>query len=265
MTVRNKILVLHRGLTSELLKHYSTFMLWFVLSFSIVISAIVFLTAWTDNNLQVTDPWRWYILFNYRLYFHLFIFMQILFICHINYLEHRNKTWKNIQVLPIPDWVIFISKFVFGYVILSISALLFYSLTMLGGHALGNVRPELGFQYTNYWWETFVPTLKFMIASSGVVSIMYWISYSVKSILVSVVIGLICYASAYALHLLGNRAGYDGFQYSRLHPFNFSGYAFNSFGTGNHSLNMEFVYYGVSTALFILILHYFISRRGNMS
>jgi hypothetical protein len=28
---------------------------------------------------------------------------------------------------------------------------------------------------------------------------------------------------------------------------------------------MEFVYYGVSTALFILILHYFISRRGNMS
>jgi lantibiotic transport system permease protein len=256
--------IFYRGLNAEFLKLRGTFMLWFILLLPAVIAGINFLLVWSDTNLHIADPWRWYILFNYRPYFHFFTFMQILFMCHVNYLEHRNNTWKNIRVLPIPYWATFLSKFIFAYAVIFLSTLCFYCFTMLTGNVLGSLRPELGFQYTSYWLEAFTPTLKFLVASAGIAAIMYWISYHVKSILIAVVVGLICYTSAFALHLFSSRAGYDGYQYATLHPFNFPGYAFLSFGTGNHSLNIEFVYYGFSMAVVILILHYFVSRHRNI-
>lgn len=240
-------------------------MFWFVLFLPVVIAGITFLTAWGDNNIYISDPWRWYILFNFKPYFHLFVFTQILFISHVNYLEHRNSTWKNLHVLPIPRWTLFFSKVVYGYAMLIVNTLIFYSLVMLGGVTLGRVKPEFGFQFTSYWLEAFIPTLKFIVASVGLLAIMYWVSHRFKSIMISIVIGLIGYASAFALHLVNNRAGYDGFKYCELHPFNFPGYAFDSFGTGNHTLNMEFTGYGFICGVVILVMHYFVSRHRSIA
>ncbi|MDJ1504411.1 ABC transporter permease [Xanthocytophaga agilis] len=254
-------LVLFRnGFISEFLKHRNTFLLWFVLLVPFVITTITFLTVWTDQALDVVNPWRWYIVFNYKPYFHIFVFLQILLICHVNYIEHRNNTWKNLRVLSVPFEVVFFSKVVFSYLILTVNVLEFYFLIMLSGDLLSKLRPELGFQDTNYWIEGFIPSCKFIAASTCLTSILYWVSYYIKSIIISIIIGLLGYVSALVLFLYTSRSGYTGFPYAEWHPFNFSALAFNSFGTGNHLLTMEYVYYGLIGGIVILSMHYVWTR-----
>ena len=252
------------GLMAELIKHQSTFLLWFVMAVPLIITLITCLLVWGDQSMQINDPWRWYISFNFTPYFHIFIFLQIFFICHLTYLEHRNHTWKNLRVLPVPFWVIFFSKVVFGYLVLVINVLSFYLLIMLSGQLLALLRPDLGFGDTGYWYEAFIPTLKFILASTCVVCIMYAISYYVKSILSSIIIGFTFYASAFALFIFTSRQGYKGLAYAHWHPFNFSGLAFSSFATGNHMLSIEFVYYGLGGGILVIALHYLLTRYNNV-
>lgn len=256
--------LVRRGLTAEFLKHRNTFMLWFVLSAPLIVTGITFLTLLADDRLSVVDAWRGYISFNFRPYFHIFVFLQILLVSHVHYIEHRNNTWKNLRVLPIPFGTIFLSKALFVCLVLTANVLLFYFLIMLSGYLLGIARPELGFQHNDYWFEAFVPSIKFLTASSSVTAIMFWVSYHFRSILVSIVLGFTGYASGFALYLVTSRQGYTGFPYSKWHPFNFSGYAFGSFGTGNHSITMEYVYAGLAGGILILLLHYISCRNRNV-
>ena len=255
---------LWRGLTSEVLKHKGSFMLWFVILVPFIVAGITFLTVIPSTHNRASVPARWYVIFNYQPYFHIFTFLQILFISHVNYREHKNNTWKNLCLLPIPRWVVFVSKAMFAYLVLAINVLLFFFLVLSSVYLLGKLKPELGFQYADYWHEAFVPTVKLFLASTGVFAIMYWVSHHFKSIVLSIIAGMTGYASAFALFLFTTRRGYIGFPYSKFHPFNFPGHAFNSFGTGNHSLNMEQVYYGLIGGFFILLIHYFVSLKKNI-
>lgn len=256
---------LGHGLASELLKHRSTFVFWATLLSPVVVAGITFILVVTDSNYHADVPARWHVLFNYQAYFHIFTFILILWVSHVNYLEHKNKTWKNIYVLPVPSWIIFFSKLLFAYLILAFNILLFYLLVLTSEVLLGLLRPELGFQHGNYWLEALIPTIKYFLASSAVIALMYIISHYFKSIVVSITLGLVGYVSAFALFLLTNRSGNGGFPYAKLHPFNFSGHAFRSFGTGNHYLNMESVYYGVLGALVISIGYYWVNRKKNIA
>jgi hypothetical protein len=141
-----------------------------------------------------------------------------------------------------------------------INVLLFYFLVISGGYLLKALRPELGFQNA-YWLEAFFPTVKFFVASSCTTAIIYWLSFSFKSIMLPIVLGLIGYASGFALFLVTSRRGYNGLPYSEWHPFNFSGYAFDSFGTGTHFINLEYVWYGFTSGILILFLHYHSNRN----
>lgn len=251
-------------LGSELLKHRSTFVFWATLLSPLVVAGITFLLVMADRNYHADVPARWHVLFNYKAYFHIFTLILILWVSQMNYLEHKNNTWKNIYVLPVPPWIIFFSKLLFAYLILAFNILLFYLLVLTSEVLLGLLRPELGFQHGNYWLEALIPTIKYLLASSTVIALMFFISHYFKSLIVSITLGLAGYVSAFVLFLLTSRAGYTGFPYAKLHPFNFSGHAFRSFGTGNHSLNMESVYYGVLGAIVILIGYYFVSRQRNI-
>jgi hypothetical protein len=91
---------------------------------------------------------------------------------------------------------------------------------------------------------------------------MYWAGYWLKSMLWLVIVGLAGYASAFALLLYNSRPAYRGLAFAGYHPFNFSGYAFSSFGTGNHALQMEQVYYGVLGGLFIVLSHYWLQSKA---
>lgn len=259
------IIGLQQGLTAELQKHRGTFVFWATLLSPVVVAGITFLLVVTDGNYHADVPARWHVLFNYQAYFHIFTFMLILWVSQVNYLEHKNKTWKNIYVLPVPSWIIFFSKLLFAYLILAFNILLFYLLVLSSEVVLGLLRPELGFQHGNYWMEALIPTIKYLLASSTVIALMFVISHYFKSLVVSITLGLVGYVSGFALFLLTNRSGYAGFPYAKLHPFNFSGHAFRSFGTGNHSLNIEPVYYGVLGAVVILVGYYFFSRRKNIA
>ncbi len=253
------------GLRSEFLKHQGTFVLRFILLVPVIAAAITFFLTMPSTHNRADVPARWYIVFNYQPYLHIFVFLQILFVSYVNYQEHKYNTWKNLFVLPSPKWVVFVSKAMFAYGILAINVLLFLFLVLLSLYILGILKPELGFQYADYRYEAFVPTVKLFLASTGVFAIMYWISHHFKAILPSIIAGLAGYASAFALFLYTSRREYTGFPYSELHPFNFSGYAFNSFGTGNHSLHMEQVYGGLLGGVFILLIHYLVSLKKNLA
>jgi hypothetical protein len=253
-----------RGFVAEYLKHRHTFMIWFIFLVPLVATSIIFLTVYADNNLRVTDPWRWFIAFNFKPYFHIFVLLQILFTANLNYIEHKNNTWKVIHVMPVPFRVTFLSKIAFGYVVFALNVAIFFTLMMFSGTLLGILRPDTGFQRHVYLMEAFIPAVKFFLASMAVAAIMYWISAQFKTLLVSVVSGISLYALAFTLFLITSRQGYTGLPYAEYHPFNFSAYAFNSFGTGSHSLNLEFVYYGLGVAILVLASHYFFRRYKNV-
>lgn len=252
--------LIRRSIASELIKVRTTFMVWFVMSVPAVVVAIIFLTILNDTALSVTDASRWYIRFAYRPYLHVFVFLQILLVTHINYIEHRNFTWKNLFVLPVPRWSVLAAKAIVVQGILLLSTLLFYFLVMTSEEMLGKLRPELNIQTTGYWYEAFIPTLKFFLASSSATAIMYVLSYWVRSSLASVIAGLIGYASGFALLLITTRPTYDGIPWSRYHPFSLAGFAFDSFGTGNHILNMQEVWMGLVGGIVIFAAHCFYSR-----
>lgn len=253
-----------RGFAAEYLKHRRTFMMWVIFLVPLIVTGVMFLAVYADNNLPSTDPWRWFISFNFKPYFHIFVFLQIHFIANLNYIEHRNNTWKVIRVMPVPYHVTFLSKIAFGFVVFALNVAIFFTLMMLSGTLLGMLRPDTGFQRNVYLMEAFIPTVKFFLASMAVAAMMYWISAQFKSLLVSVVSGMSLYAIALSLYLITGKPGYTGLPYAEYHPFNFSAYAFSSFGTGNHSLTLNYVYYGLGVAALVLASHYFFRRHKNV-
>lgn len=252
--------LVRKALASEIVKIRRTFMIWFVVIVPVIVVFATFLTVLNDTALSVPDAFRWYVRFAYRPYLHVFVFLQILLAVHINYIEHRNMTWKNLFVLPAPRWSILLAKAIVLQCVLFLNVFIFYCLVMISGELMAILRPEPGFQSTGYWYEAFVPSVKFFLASSFITAIMYWLSYAVKSALASVIGGLIGYASGFAIWLITSRPTYEGFPWSRYHPFTLGGFAFDSFGTGNHALNMDQVYLGTAGALVIFTLHCFYSR-----
>lgn len=259
--MKNFLLQLKRGLNSERLKHQNTFMFWVVLITPILLTTITFLIVYIDGDYHANIPSRYHFTFNYTPYFHIYTFLQILFIVNVHYIEHKNHTWKNLYVIPVPVWTLFFSRYLFVYAVVAINVLLFYSCILLSEFLLGISRPELGFQHGQFAMEAFLPSLKFFLASSAVTSIMFWVGHHFKSILTSVVIGLLGYASGFVSFLLTNKQRYDGFPFAKYHPFNFGGLSFGSFGTGNHFLGMEQVYLGLGLAILITVLHYQTSKR----
>ena len=253
--------ILIRVIKAEYIKNNTTFMFWLTVLMPVIMAGGMSMLVLLDNNYHADIPARWHITFTYTFYFHAFVFIQILFIGHIHYLEHTNHTWKNLYVLPLPGWVVFFAKLIFTWLVLAVNMLLFYLSVLVSEYLISLIRPELGFQHGNYWLEALLPTLKLLPASTAVTAIMFWISHHFKTLLIPIVLGLTGYASAFVLFLITNRRGYDGFPYAEFHPFNFMGFAFSSFGTGNHWINIRFSYYGLLVGGIVVIIHYWISRR----
>jgi hypothetical protein len=256
--------LVRKGMASEFGKHKPTFFLWFLFLVPLVVSLVTFLMTLREADLSFANPWRYYIALNYRFYLHIYVFLQVLLVSQVNYLEHKNNTWKNLYVLPIPRWVPFVTKLLFAWVLLLLNYAFFYGLVMGSGLLLAQLRPELGFHFqpAQYAYEALVPVLKSFLASFAVAALMYWAGYWLKSMLWLVIVGLAGYASAFALLLYNSRPAYRGLPLAEYHPFNFSGYAFSSFGTGNHALQMEQVYYGLLGGLCIVLSHYWLKPKA---
>ena len=237
-------------------------MLWVVFVVPILITSIACLTVFFDVNINVENPWRFYVIFNFNIYLHVIIVLMVLFMSHLNYLEHKNDTWKNLYVMPVPKWVPFFSKFFYGYLVVGMSVLVFYLLIMLSGLLLSHLRTELGFQHTSYWLKTLIPTIKVFLGSTAIMTIMYWVSHYIKSLVTCVIIGLAGYASAFALFIFEYNSNGGEVYYSLYHPFNFTSYGFDSFIKANdHLLHIEQVYYGLIGGMFLLIIHYLLSLK----
>ena len=100
--MKHSLDLVRKGMASEFLKHKPTFFLWFLFLVPLVVSLVTLMMALGEAELSFANPWRWYIALNYRSYLHIFVFLQVLLVSQVNYLEHKNNTWKNLYVLPIP-------------------------------------------------------------------------------------------------------------------------------------------------------------------
>jgi hypothetical protein len=128
----------------------------------------------------------------------------VLLVSQVNYLEHKNNTWKNLYVLPIPRWVPFLTKLLLAWLLLLAQLRILlrpgdgqWPFALRGyGRSLG-----LGLDLPTTAYEALIPVLKSFLASFAVVAIMYWAGLLAQINVWLVIVGLAGYASAFALLL----------------------------------------------------------------
>jgi hypothetical protein len=118
-------------------------------------------------------------------------------------LEHSNKHWKDLLVLPAPRWMFFVSKFLVLGAMVALSTGVVYLLCIGGGTLLHVIRPRLHFGPTP-WGAAGLVHLKLLSATLLMITIQHWISLrwrnftvAVSSGMLAVVIGLIVVNSEY--------------------------------------------------------------------
>jgi lantibiotic transport system permease protein len=116
-------------------------------------------------------------------------------------IEHKANVWKHIFVLPVSKSTLFLSKYLFVFFLVFIYYLLFVLLTLLNGCILGVIKAQLGFLNFAPDWSQVVSFLtKFLIGTSAIIAIHYWLSFRIKNLIANLGIGLAGIAFAIILN-----------------------------------------------------------------
>lgn len=198
--------VLRDSLSVELLKLKRTFALWMTLIAPALVVALEFLVMFKQGYRLAKSPDLWPV-FNANVSAIWAVLMLPLFVtleaALLAQLEHANKHWKDLLVLPAPRWVFYVSKFLVlaAMVLLSTSAV--YVLSIGCGNLLKVVRPQLHFGPTP-WSTAAAVYLKLLSATLPMLAIQHWISLrwrtftvAVSSGMSAVVVGFILVNSEY--------------------------------------------------------------------
>lgn len=104
----------------------------------------------------------------------------------VNDIEHSNQGWRNIFSLPIPKWVIYISKLLTMILLLLISQIALSIWTVIGGYTLQFLWPSLGFQKYALSFLLFSRPLVSLAGALTIIAIHNFMSTYFRNMFVSV-------------------------------------------------------------------------------
>lgn len=240
----NSILI--RTIGIEFTKHRRTALYWFITVTPLIVPVLTTFAMLLKGPEYVPDPegaWEWFLQRNFggalNLLYPLYIIILTLL---INGIDHKNSTWKMLLTSPVSFKVQYIGKFLYSLILSIISILLFGIFLLLGGMIINMVNPDLGFgKPVNSSW-LFQSLVFIWIATLGMHSLQFWLSFRWPGILKPVTIGI---AGFISFMLSGGN-----FDYSFLHPFGWHIFA------QNFVLREEILWYPViySAAFSLVIL-----------
>ena len=184
-----------RALYAEQLKMKRTLALWLVPLAPLVIvalqMAIVLENRATYRAQEVQNAWIEYggqmVFLWTMLMLPLFITLETALLAN---LEHGNKQWKHLFVLPVPRGAIYAAKQVSGMAIIGLSMAALYAYIILSGLALRLLAPGVGFEAPVPWWDFFRYVALSYLASWLILSIHTWVGLRWQSFVVASATGI---------------------------------------------------------------------------
>jgi hypothetical protein len=180
------------SLAVELLKLKRTFALWMTLIAPALVVALEFLVVIKqgDRMTKSADVWP---VFNGNISSIWAVLMLPLFVtleaALLAQLEHANRHWKELLVLPAPRSIFYLSKFLVLAAMVALSTAVIYVLSMGTGNLLRAIAPRVHFGPTP-WTAVAIVYLKLVSSTLAMLAIQHWFSLRWKSFTVAVSTGM---------------------------------------------------------------------------
>ena len=154
----------------------------------------------------------------------LFPFYIIIFISLITQIEHKNKMWKKIFVLPVRKETFFLSKLIFILIIIFVSLIMLDIGILTAGFVSGLFRSELNFlKFAPDFILLMKYTVFIFINVLGIVSIQYLLSLFFKHFILPVATGIFLTVTALILVNVWKGAKYFPYAFPQIYLNDLSG------------------------------------------
>jgi hypothetical protein len=110
-------------------------------------------------------------------------------------LEHNNQTWKKLFALPVPRWMTIAAKQFSGLLLIALSCLVLWALTIVMGLVLQAIEPGFGLTGTPPWDSLLIFSALVFLASWLIIAINTWVALNWKSFVVASAFGIIATVS----------------------------------------------------------------------
>lgn len=208
---------------------------------------------------QMPNIWFRYLSFVMGIMGTLILPMYIVFLTFsVNDIEHKADTWKNLLSYPIEKRQIFLGKWFSAVLIFVLFMLSFFVFTYFGGHLVGKVIPEFGFQNHEMGLLMFQMFSKMFLASIALICIQFFFSMLWSDFMKSMGIGLLLTIASMIIMQ---------WEYSYLSPYAQPMYSINNlFESKSMSVNFNSkeIYVGLSTSLVFLVLTYQLMKKRSV-
>jgi lantibiotic transport system permease protein len=110
-------------------------------------------------------------------------------------IEHNNQTWKKLFALPVPRWMTVAAKQFSGLLLIALSCLVLWALTLVMGLTLQAINPDFGLSGVPPWDSLLVFSALVFLASWLIIAINTWVALNWKSFVVASAFGIIATVS----------------------------------------------------------------------
>ena len=222
--IMNTILIFTRNISIELFKLKRSFAFWLTIIGASFIPLIYFIYyALKYKSLIPADdvnPWDNFLTIQIMSAASLLIPLFIVLITSlIIQIEHKANAVKFVFTQPMPKWSIYFSKLlsVIGMIVFTYA--LFFMMMVISGKAAGTLHHELGLlSHSPNLSQPLKLLFRSFIASMGIVSIQFWISFRFKNFIVPLGIGIVLVITGLIV-FQAEESVYFPYAYNRLSLF----------------------------------------------
>jgi lantibiotic transport system permease protein len=191
------------------------------------------------------DPWLWLFQSNLVIWslimLPLFITLETALLANM---EHNNRMWKKLFSLPVPRWMTIAAKQISALLLIALSCLVLWALTLLMGFVLQMIDPAYGLTGTPPWLSLLGYTGLVFLASWLIIGIQMWVGLNWKSFVVASSFGII--ATVTGMMVINSET------FGPYYPWALPGLVGNQFNEG--IVQWPQVWFGLIGGIVILVL-----------
>jgi hypothetical protein len=216
-------MILTQSIQAELIKIRRSGLVWLAILGTLIVNMILSLLALYYPEIFAKadyqdNIWNSWIVFHYKGILGLLLPMYLVIISALSiYLENRNDTWRLVYVMPVPKYILYLTKLCTVTLIFILSHLLFVITMICLPGILQFWWEELTFDYlaipVNLVISFFIRTV---FSSFGIFGLVFFISYFARSFVFPLAVGIIGFVLANVLLDAGIYPSWFPFSYPIL-------------------------------------------------
>jgi lantibiotic transport system permease protein len=249
--MKQTITTIINGIKAEYIKNQGTKLFWITLAIPMLVTFFAFIIMQNIpvNAAQKINGWERLTGATLSLSAFNILMMSLISIISLSVqTEYKANMWKHLLTLPIPNWVVFVSKYIFILLLILSVHILTITFLLLNGRLLSLTRPALNFnQFSPDLYAITWTFAKIFLSVLCVTAIQFWFSLRSKNYILPLFFGIFAV-------LVGTFATAFGWSKSPYIPYGYVALT-NMFNEGQIS---ESVYWGLPRFLWFSIVGFFI-------